>query len=93
MGTVTRQAFDGSSASAFENIVTCHCGHGVGNHDHKGCSACDCDWNSDLVIDWAIQQDRIQRALLSRSDLRPLVASLMNRYPGRTGAPPSRRYP
>lgn len=55
--------------SAFENIIACRCGHGIGGHALKGCTLCECPWTVTTIVDWAINQDRYFRSLPYRADL------------------------
>lgn len=57
----------GLTVSAFDTIIVCKCGHGIGRHTPRGCThddgRCACDFDRAAVIDWAIATDHHRRTM------------------------------
>jgi hypothetical protein len=69
MAILARRAAGHPAESAFENIISCPCGHGIGSHNYKGCVRCACVRSSGNIVDQAIEYDRVNRALMCRTSL------------------------
>lgn len=69
MAILARCAPGTAAESAFEGIISCPCGHGIGSHNAKGCVQCACARSSGSIVDREIEHDRLQRALMGRADL------------------------